>query len=80
MTDEKSNILEHSELGSGYRRLTVAAPRLAAELEPGQFVHVRIPALESSALRRPFSVFEGVDSVQDRGTRNHSLEQGRSRR
>ena len=58
MTDEKSNILEHSELGSGYRRLTVAAPRLAAELEPGQFVHVRIPALESSALRRPFSVFD----------------------
>jgi len=59
--DEKARILEHVEIGSGYRRLVVAAPRLAAELEPGQFVHVRVPTLESSALRRPFSVFDADD-------------------
>lgn len=61
MTDEKCSVVEHSELGSGYRFLVVDAPRMAAELQPGQFVHVRIPALESSALRRPFSVFNADD-------------------
>jgi dihydroorotate dehydrogenase electron transfer subunit len=28
---------------------------------PGQFVHVKVPALEKSALRRPFSVFNAED-------------------
>ena len=58
MTEEKCSVVEHSELGSGYRRLIVEAPRLAAGLQPGQFVHVRVPALEVTALRRPFSVFD----------------------
>ena len=61
MTDERCRVVEHSELGSGYRFLVVDAPRMAAELQPGQFVHVRIPALEASALRRPFSVFNAED-------------------
>ena len=58
MIDETTKVVEHSELGAGYRLLAVEAPRIAAELQPGQFVHVRIPALETSALRRPFSVFD----------------------
>ena len=58
MIDETTKVVEHSELGAGYRLLAVEAPRMAAELQPGQFVHVRIPALETSALRRPFSVFD----------------------
>ena len=61
MTDEKTTVLEHVEIGNGYRYLTVAAPEMAAELAPGQFVHVRVPALEASALRRPFSVFDADD-------------------
>jgi dihydroorotate dehydrogenase electron transfer subunit len=32
--------------------------RLADALAPGQFVHVRVPGLEPTALRRPFSVFD----------------------
>jgi len=59
--DEKATILEHTEIGSGYRRLVVSAPRIAGEVEPGQFVHVRVPMLEASALRRPFSVFDAED-------------------
>ena len=61
MTDEKSTILEHAEVGAGYRRLVLSAPALADALAPGQFVHVRVPALEASALRRPFSVFDAAD-------------------
>lgn len=58
MLDEKCKILVHDELGSGYRFLVLSAPQMAKDLAPGQFVHVRVPALEDSALRRPFSVFD----------------------
>lgn len=61
MLDEKCTILEHTEIGSGYRYLVVAAPKMAAELTPGEFVHVKVPQLEMSALRRPFSVFNAAD-------------------
>ena len=55
---EKTKILAHDPAGPGYRHPVLEAPRLAAKLVPGQFVHVRVPALEASALRRPFSVFD----------------------
>lgn len=58
---EKAEIVAHSDAGPGYRFLVLDAPRLAAALEPGQFVHVRVPRLEASALRRPFSVFDADD-------------------
>lgn len=59
--DEKCTVLRHEEIGNGYRYLVLEAPKIAAELEPGQFVHVKVPALEKSALRRPFSVFDAED-------------------
>ena len=58
MLDEKCRVISHEEIGAGYRYLVLEAPKMAAELQPGQFVHVRVPALEKSALRRPFSVFD----------------------
>ena len=65
MTDEKTTVLEHSAIGEGYRLLQLSAPETASAVQPGQFVHVRVPALEPSALRRPFSVF---DADAERGT------------
>ncbi|MBR2838347.1 MAG: dihydroorotate dehydrogenase electron transfer subunit [Kiritimatiellae bacterium] len=61
MTDEKTKVVSHEEIGAGYRWLVVEAPAIAAAVKPGQFVHVRVPALEASALRRPFSVFDAAD-------------------
>ena len=58
MIDESAKVIEHREIGAGYRYLVFAAPKMAAELQPGQFVHVKVPALETSTLRRPFSVFD----------------------
>ena len=58
--DEKALVLEHRDVGAGYRFLRLKSPRIAADLMPGQFVHVRVPTLEASALRRPFSVFDAV--------------------
>ena len=59
--DESARIVSHEEAGPGYRFLVVEAPKLAAALMPGQFVHVKVPGLEASALRRPFSVFDACD-------------------
>ena len=61
MIDEKCKVVSHEEIGTGYRYLVLEAPKMAVELQPGQFVHVRVPALETSALRRPFSVFDAED-------------------
>ena len=58
MVNERTRVVEHVEIGSGYRYLVLEAPQMAASLQPGQFVHVQVPALEASALRRPFSVFD----------------------
>ena len=61
MIDEKCKVIEHRELGSGYRFISFDAPKIAEGAIPGQFVHVRVPALEASALRRPFSIFNAED-------------------
>ncbi len=58
MVNEKCKVIEHADIGNGYRFLVFEAPEQAAAMTPGQFVHVRVPALEPSALRRPFSVFD----------------------
>ena len=59
--DETCTVTAHEPAGPGYRYLVFDAPRLAPALAPGQFVHVRVPRLEASALRRPFSVFDAAD-------------------
>lgn len=56
--DEKTLIIRHEDIGNGYRILVLDAPQITAEVEPGQFVHVLVPSLEKSALRRPFSVLD----------------------
>ncbi len=56
--NEQSVVAVHEDAGPGYRFLVLEAPQLAAVLVPGQFVHVRVPGLETTALRRPFSVFD----------------------
>ena len=55
---ETVRILEHRDYGAGYRLLKLAAPGIAPQVQPGQFVHVRVPRLNEAVLRRPFSVFQ----------------------
>ncbi len=61
MTNERCRVVVHDDMGAGYRRIVFEAPEIAAKAEPGQFVHVRVNALEESALRRPFSIFNAED-------------------
>ena len=49
--------MRHETVSGEYKRLVLAAPLVAAEVKPGQFVHLRVPHLDSAVLRRPFSVF-----------------------
>ena len=41
-----------------YFRLVVRAPQIAPQVQPGQFVHVRVLPMKHALLRRPFSVFQ----------------------
>lgn len=37
---------------------TFHAPKIAAKVQPGQFVHVQVPGMEGHMLRRPISVYQ----------------------
>lgn len=54
---EDARISEHSALTGGYRLLTMASERIAPLVRPGQFVHLLVPGMGQSVLRRPFSVY-----------------------
>ena len=58
MLNETTTVLEHADCGPGYRRIVFDAPRIVAAAQPGQFVHIRVPGLEASALRRPILAAE----------------------
>lgn len=60
-TDEKCTVLSHDDLGAGYRRLLLAAPAVSSAAQPGQFVHLRVPGIDATFLRRPFSIFDAED-------------------
>ncbi len=63
--EENATALENLLLGpGGYRRLRLRSPQIAAAVEPGQFVHLRVPGLAHRVLRRPFSV---CDADRDAG-------------
>jgi len=55
---ETATLTAQQPLTSGYVLLTLHAPRIAKQARPGQFIHARIPGLESCALRRPFSIHD----------------------
>ncbi len=58
MNQEKTTVLEHRIFQGEYRLLKLAAPVIGPLVQPGQFVHLRVPRLENAVLRRPFSVFK----------------------
>jgi dihydroorotate dehydrogenase electron transfer subunit len=56
--DFSARVIENVVLSKDYNVLRLAAPALAAEAAPGQFVMVKTAAGHDPLLRRPFSVFE----------------------
>lgn len=55
---EKVTVLEQQILGGDYRVLKFASGKIAAEIKPGQFIHLRVAERHDFVLRRPFSVFK----------------------
>lgn len=58
LVNEASAIRLNVRVGPGLYMMSVAAPLIARSLQPGQFVHMRIPGMEGHILRRPFSVYD----------------------
>ena len=57
LVNERARILANGEVGPNLYLMELAAPRIAASIEPGQFVHMKVPNMEAHILRRPFSVY-----------------------
>lgn len=61
---EQAIVISQKPIQGGYNLLHLRAPGIASRVQPGQFVHIKIPRLEECVLRRPFSVFQAAaDSV-----------------
>ncbi len=63
MIQENCKVASHVAISGGYSYLSLEAPGMAASAAPGQFVHVRVPGLEETAIRRPFSIFDARDGI-----------------
>lgn len=57
LVNEKARILSNESVGPRLHLMVLESPKIAKEIQPGQFVHVKFPDLEAHILRRPFSVY-----------------------
>jgi dihydroorotate dehydrogenase electron transfer subunit len=58
--DVAAVVIDNTRLSNEYNVLTLAAPEIGEQTEPGQFVMLKPEGCSESLLRRPFSVFEVV--------------------
>lgn len=58
LVNERARILGNECVGPHLHVLTLASPLIARAIEPGQFVHMKIPQMSDHILRRPFSVYD----------------------
>ncbi|WP_172135528.1 dihydroorotate dehydrogenase electron transfer subunit [Adlercreutzia sp. ZJ473] len=57
LVNEKARILANACVGPRLWLMELEAPAIAATVEPGQFVHMRVPLMPERILRRPFSIY-----------------------
>lgn len=58
LVNEHASILQNRPVGPGLHLLELSMPTIARAVQPGQFVHMRIPGREGHILRRPFSIYD----------------------
>jgi dihydroorotate dehydrogenase electron transfer subunit len=56
-----SNVVSNKKVTETCWRVVLDSPQIAAEVKPGQFIHVKISGEGGPLFRRPFSVFRRVD-------------------
>lgn len=54
----EATVESHTVIRGGYRLLNLHAPVFSGLVQPGQFLHLRVPHMEQAVLRRPFSIFK----------------------
>ncbi len=57
LVNERARMLENICVGPNLYLMTLASPCIASSIAPGQFVHMKVPGMDSHILRRPFSVY-----------------------
>ena len=57
LVNEKARMVRNEPVGPRLHLMTLESPQIAAAVQPGQFVHVKIPGAEQHILRRPFSIY-----------------------
>lgn len=57
LVNEKARIVSNQQVGPRLHLMVVDSPDIAETIEPGQFVHMKVPRMEAHILRRPFSVY-----------------------
>jgi dihydroorotate dehydrogenase electron transfer subunit len=62
LVDVEARVLRNTRLSADYNVIALAAPDIAAAVQPGQFVMVKSGRSGDPLLRRPFSVFEVLRS------------------
>ena len=60
MIRTKSDVVSNEWLNEDYWQITLDASKIASEVRPGQFIHVKISETSDPLFRRPFSVFQRV--------------------
>lgn len=58
LVDEYAQILSNKRVGPLLHLITLSSPQLAQRIQPGQFVHMKVPGAKDHVLRRPFSVYD----------------------
>jgi dihydroorotate dehydrogenase electron transfer subunit len=58
VVDIDATVIANRRLSADYNVLSLAAPDIAADARPGQFVMIKTSGGEDPLLRRPFSIFE----------------------
>ncbi len=58
LEDSHARVISNKQLFGSLYLMELACPSVAANIMPGQFVHMEIPDLQASVLRRPFSIFD----------------------
>lgn len=57
LVNEAARIVANEPVGPRLHLMKLESPAIAAGIQPGQFVHMKMPGMDSHVLRRPFSVY-----------------------
>lgn len=63
MVEQDAIVVANDNFAGQYYRLVMKAARISPHVQPGQFVHIRIPLLRDALLRRPFSIYQVKDDT-----------------